>query len=160
VGGWGSFAVITGTAAGALIGLLFVAVSIRIEVIAGSVELRNRAAQTLGLFVLVLLVAILLSIPRQATWVLGAELLVVAAFVGSVLFVLDRRARSGAGSKPIAHVLDVVSPNTFTSLLLAATGLLLILGVDEGSYALVPTVVVAIVGGVTSAWLFLTKLTS
>jgi hypothetical protein len=152
--------VIAGSAAGALIGLLFVAVSIRIDVIAGSAELRNRAAQTLGLFVAILLVAILLSVPDQAERLLGVELLLVAAFVGSVLFVLDRRAQSAASSKPIAHALDVVSPNTFTSLLLAATGLLLILGVQNGLYVLVGVVIVAMIGGVTSAWLFLTKVTT
>jgi hypothetical protein len=157
--GWSSFAVIAGSAAGALIGLLFVAVSIRIEVIIASAELRNRAAQTLGLFVAVLLVAILLSVPDQAKRLLGVELLLVAVFVGSVLFVLDRRAQSAASSKSIAHVLDVVSPNTFTSLLLAATGLLLIFGVDNGLYVLVGAVIVAMVGGITSAWLFLTKIT-
>jgi hypothetical protein len=36
--------------AGALIGLFFVAVSIRVEVISRSTDLRNRAARTLGLF--------------------------------------------------------------------------------------------------------------
>jgi hypothetical protein len=46
VDGWDTFAVIIGGAAGALVGLLFVAVSIRVTSIAASPELRNRAAQT------------------------------------------------------------------------------------------------------------------
>ena len=53
---WDTFAQIIGTAAAALIGLLFVAVSIRIASIARSQELRNRAAQTLSLFGIVLMV--------------------------------------------------------------------------------------------------------
>jgi hypothetical protein len=142
-----------------LIGLLFVAVSIRIDVIGRSAELRNRAAQTLGLFVMVLLVGILLSVPRQATGVLGAEFLFVAILTGVLLSALDRRAQSAVSSKTIAHVLEVISPNTLTSLLLASTGLLLVLGVGEGLYVVVPTVIVAMVGGVTSAWLFLTRIT-
>ena len=40
---WGTFATVAGGAAAGLTGLLFVAVSIRIEVIAKSQELRNRA---------------------------------------------------------------------------------------------------------------------
>ena len=47
--GWGDFAVVTGAATAALLGLLFVAVSIRVETIAKSAELRNRSAQTLTL---------------------------------------------------------------------------------------------------------------
>ena len=48
---WSTFAVVAGGAAAGVTGLLFVAVSIRIDVIAKSQELRNRAAQTLALFV-------------------------------------------------------------------------------------------------------------
>jgi hypothetical protein len=59
---WATFATISGAAAAGLTGLLFVAVSIRIEVIARSAELRNRAAQALSLFVTVLFIAILLEI--------------------------------------------------------------------------------------------------
>jgi hypothetical protein len=60
-----TFAQVAGTAAAALIGLLFVAVSIRIDFIARSQELRNRAAQTLSLFGTVLLAAILIAIPAR-----------------------------------------------------------------------------------------------
>jgi hypothetical protein len=56
-----------------LTGLLFVAVSIRVEVIAKSQELRNRAAQTPVLFVTVLFVGLLLSIPEQAYLALGGR---------------------------------------------------------------------------------------
>ena len=59
-----TFAVIIGGAAGALIGLLFVSVSIRIEVISASPDFRNRGAATLSLFTTVLLVAVLLGISQ------------------------------------------------------------------------------------------------
>jgi hypothetical protein len=51
-----------GGATAALLGLLFVAVSIRIEPIAKSAELRNRSAQTLSLLLTGLLVAALLAV--------------------------------------------------------------------------------------------------
>ena len=43
---WGDFAVVTGAATAALLGLLSVAVSIRVETITNSPELRNRSAQS------------------------------------------------------------------------------------------------------------------
>ena len=62
---WGGFAMVAGGAAAALLGLLFVAVSIRVNVIAGSAELRNRAAQTGVLFLTVVLATLLLDVPQQ-----------------------------------------------------------------------------------------------
>jgi hypothetical protein len=78
VPGWDTFAVIIGGAAGALVGLLFVSVSIRIEVISASPDFRSRAGETLSLFMTVLLVAVLLAIPDQRPWEFGVELLVLA----------------------------------------------------------------------------------
>ena len=159
---WATFAEITGEAAAALIGLLFVAVSIRVNVIAASKELRNRAAQALSLFFTVLLVAVVLAIPDQAYGVLGGELIAIAVTLVAVLFVLDRRARSGteaASSQPVAQILEAVSPNGITSALLLASGVTVALGGHAGLYILIAPVTAALGGGVVSAWLLLTKVT-
>jgi hypothetical protein len=156
---WDSFAEICGSAAAALTGLLFVAVSIRIASIARSQELRNRAAQTLSLFGTVLIISVLIAIPRQAYRTLGAELVALAVISGTGLYILDRRAKGDRSSQAIAPVLEAVTPITVTSLLLLAAGIVLVLGVPAGLYVLVGPVVVALAGGVASAWLFLTKIT-
>ncbi len=135
-------------------------VSIRIEVISASPDFRNRGAETLSLFTTVLLVAVLLGIPGQREWELGAELLVLAVVLGGLLFWLDRRATASPSTQPISRVLAVVSPGTTTTLLLAAAGVLLLAGVDDGVYVVVPSVVAAMTGGVASAWLFLTRITA
>lgn len=46
-----------------------------------------------------------------------------------------------------------------TSVLLLAAGIILALGLGAGLYVLVAPVLTALVGGVASAWLFLTKIT-
>jgi hypothetical protein len=156
---WDTFAEISGSAAAALTGLLFVAVSIRIAYIARSQELRNRAAQTLGLFGTVLIISVLIAIPRQGYRTLGAELVVLAVITGTGLYILDRRAKGDRSNQAIAPVLEAVTPTTVTSLLLLAAGIVLVLGVPAGLYVLVGPVFVALAGGVASAWLFLTKIT-
>jgi hypothetical protein len=156
---WDTFAEICGTAAAALTGLLFVAVSIRITYIARSQELRNRAAQTLSLFSTVLIISALIAIPRQAYRTLGAELVVLALITGAGQYILDRRAKGERSNQAIAPVLEAVTPTTVTSLLLLAAGIVLVLGVHAGLYVLVGPVFVALAGGVTSAWLLLTKIT-
>jgi len=158
---WATFATVSGGAAAGLTGLLFVAVSIRIDVIARSVELRNRAAQTLALFATVLFIAVVLSIPGQAYGPLGAELIGLAVIVGIGLTLLDRRAVSGAHatSTQLGRILDAVAPNAVTSILLLVSGVLVALGVHAGLYVLVLPVIAALAGGIASAWLLLTKVT-
>jgi hypothetical protein len=51
--GWDTFAVVIGGAPGALIGLLFISVSIRIDVISASPDFPPGGAATLSLFVTV-----------------------------------------------------------------------------------------------------------
>jgi hypothetical protein len=160
---WGTFATVVGGAAAGLTGLLFVAVSIQIGVIAKSAELRNRAAQTLGLFLTVLFIAILLSIPDQSERLLGAELVVLALLTGAGHLVLDARAKvdtdpGDARAHAVAAILDAVAPNAVTSALLVVAGLLLVFGVDEGLDVLVAPVFAGLGGGVVSAWLLLTKI--
>jgi hypothetical protein len=160
---WSTFAEVVGAAAAGLTGLLFVAVSIRIDVIAKSQELRNRAAQTLALFVTVLFIAILLAIPGQSVRLLGAEVLALAAISGGAMIVLDRRASVGSDAQSatghaLALLLDAVAPNAITSVLLVIAGCLLVFGRrTAGLDLLVLPVLVALSGGVISAWLLLTK---
>ena len=64
-----------------------------------------------------------------------------------------------ASAQPISRVLAVVSPRTITTLLLLVTGLLMLAGVGDGVYV-VPAVIAAMVGGVASACLFVTRITT
>jgi hypothetical protein len=158
---WATFASIAGAASAGLTGLLFVAVSIRIDVIARSAALRNRAAQTLSLFVTVLFIAILLAIPGQADGTLGGELIALAILVGAGLLLLDRRARLGTqatAAEAVARTLDAVAPNAVTAALLLIAGLLTVSGVHAGLDVLVLPVITALAGGIASAWLLLTKI--
>jgi hypothetical protein len=101
----------------------------------------------------------LLAIPAQAYRTLGAELVVLAVLTGTGLYILDRRAKGAKSHQAIAPILDAVSPNTLTSALLLAAGIVLVLGERAGLYVLVAPVLAAFVGGIASTWLFLIKIT-
>jgi hypothetical protein len=155
-GAWHDFAVTTGGLAGALTGLLFVAVSLHSGALATSLTLRSRAAQTLVLFMTPAIGALVLTAPQPGT-ALGAELLGLAAASGAALLVLDRRAGHDATSG-VARYMERASPNTVTAVLVGVAGLTFLLKAGGGLYWMIPTVVAGLVGGVINAWLFLVRL--
>jgi hypothetical protein len=153
---WRDFAVTTGGLAGALTGLLFVAVSLHGGALAKSLTLRSRAAQTLVLFMTPAISALVLVAPQPGT-ALGAELLAVAAACGAALLVLDRRA-GREPSSGVARYIQLVSPNLVTAILFAIAGLTFLIKGGGGLYWMIPAVLAGLVGGVINAWLFLVRL--
>jgi len=155
---WHDFGAVLAAIAGALTGLLFVAVSVKSDVLAGSLSLRARAAQTLVLFLISVLIAILLVAPQPSA-VLGGELLAVAAVSGAALITLARRAGHSPDQR-VPHYIERFSPNTTTAVLVGIAGLTFLVKAGGGLYWLIPAVVASLLGGVVNAWLFLVRVTS
>jgi hypothetical protein len=157
VTGWGDFAAVVGAATGALLGLLFVAVSIRVEASSKSPELRNRSAQTLAVLLTGVLAAVLLAVPEQRLWTLGGEYFVLAVVVGGFAVVLDRAVDESGSS--LGRLLDAINPTFVTCSLLVVSAVVLILDHKFGLYFLIPAVIAVLIGGVVNAWLILVRLT-
>ena len=154
-GMWRDFAVTVAGLAGALTGLLFVAVSIKSETLARSRSLASRAAQTLVLFMTSAIAAIVLVAPQPEA-ALGAELLALAAISGIALFVLDRRGGHDMENR-VARYVERASPNMVTAVLTGLAGLTFLLKAGGGLYWMIPAVLASLIGGVINAWLFLIK---
>jgi hypothetical protein len=155
---WGSFGEALAAVAGALTGLLFVALSVKGTALSKSRPLTSRAAQTLVLFMTSVMIAVMLVAPQPAT-AIGSELLALAAVAGAALFILDRRA--GQAREPgVARFVERYSPNTITAVLVGIAGVSLIVRAGGGLYWLIPAVSASLIGGVVSAWLFLVRLAS
>lgn len=155
---WLGFGEALAAVAGALTGLLFVAISVKGDVIAASRSLSSRAAQTLDLFMTSVLVAVLLVAPQPAA-ALGWELLAVALASGVVLLILDWRAGHHTG-RGVARYIEKFSPNSVTAVLVGIAGITFLLKAGGGLYWLIPAAVASLLGGVVNAWLFLVKVTS
>jgi hypothetical protein len=155
---WGGFSETVAAVAGALTGLLFVALSVKGTALSASRALRSRAAQTLVLFLTSVMIAIVLVAPQPAAAV-GSELLALAAVAGVALFILDRRA--GQASEPgVTRFVQRYSPNTITAILVGIAGATLIARSGGGLYWLIPAVTASLIGGAINAWLFLVRLAS
>ena len=157
---WLSFGGALAAVAGALTGLLFVALPVKGDALAASRGLRSRAAQTLVLFMISVLIAVLLVAP-QPPGALGAGLLAVAVAVvsGAALFILDRRAGHST-DQGVARSVERFSPNTICAVLAGVAGLTFLLKAGGGLYWLIPAAVASLLGGVINAWLVLVRVTS
>jgi len=103
------------------------------------------------------LIAVFLVAPQPAA-ALGWELLAVAAFSGTALLLLDRRAGHG-GDQDVARYIERFSPNTITAVLVGVAGLTFLVRAGGGLYWLIPAAVASLAGGVINAWLFLVRVT-
>ncbi|MGT2424785.1 hypothetical protein [Amnibacterium kyonggiense] len=156
--GWSDFAVVIGGAAAALTGLLFVAVTLRIGDVGPSLALRSRAAQTLVLFTVIVVFAALLTAP-QAPTAFAVETLVLGAIEAVALATLEHRARHG-GRTPSSfeHFLEFASPNVIAPALLIVGAVLLLLGIEWAIALQAAAALLALAGGVSSAWAFIVRL--
>ena len=76
---------------------------------------------------------------------------------GVLLGLLERRAKS-VDPLPLARLLKRVNDNVVVAGGLVATGALLLAGIDWAIFVVVPTTCFALISGLTSAWLLLTRL--
>jgi hypothetical protein len=122
---WSTFAQVAGTAAASLIGPCFSRSPSGSTSSLAHRSSESRAAQTLSLFGTVLLTAILIAIPGQATEALGAELTALAVIAGAGLFVLDRRAKADATTQAIRKTREMITATTIVSIFLLVSCVLL-----------------------------------
>ena len=153
---WHDFATMIGSASGALTGLLFVAVSLNANRIAGHAGLRASAAQTLVLFITPLIVTAALLTPDQPGWVLGGELIAIGVVAGLVLLV-NHPAKQALGDEEqrLISIFNHPAPNVTAMLLVTASGVTVAAGQGAGLYLLFPASILVFVSGVLNAWFFL-----
>jgi hypothetical protein len=155
---WTDFAVIIGGGFAALLGLLFVAISIKADIIRRSGTLRARATQTMIPFLMALLAAAILGIPGQPLWVFAALVLTLGIVEACAHLIMDRRAKRAKDESSLGRTLSAITPSAVTSILVIAAGVAALLGWNGGVYILAGGTIAALTGAVINAWLFLVRL--
>ena len=153
---WGNFAVITGSAAGALTGLLFVAVSINLARILQFAHLPARAAEALLDLLSVLIVTTFALIPRQSGFAYGLEI----GLTGLASWVLHTRTmiRSRKFDREYIGFLPRFLVNQLPPLPFIIAGALLIAGRTSGVYWIVPGILLSFAAGIFGAWVLLVEI--
>jgi len=155
---WADFGAATAGAAAALAGLLVVAISINIERILQFPGLPHRAAQTLILFSLPLVTALLLIVPGQPNAALGAEFLAIGLVTGPVMVVADTRVPVSEQETQTTRLLFRIFPWITCCGCLAVAGATLLAAGGGGLYWLVPAVLAAIIFGLVNTWVLLVEI--
>jgi hypothetical protein len=155
---WFEFAVAMVGAAAVLSGLLFVAMSINIERIMEIVTLPTRAAGTLVLFVIPLLIGTWILVPEQSSTMLGVELVATGLLGGGLLLRLNRPSRRAEQETWGAWLLGSYVPSVVVALLTVLGGITLIAERGGGLYWVAPGVVIALLTGLAGAWVMLVEI--
>jgi hypothetical protein len=146
------------TAAAALTGLLFVAVSINLDrILKGSKFLPARAAETLATLLLVVASSALTLIP-QSTRLVGAEILIIVVPM-IVITVRDQlRQRRRNRDDPVLWTISRMMSTALATVPCAIAGVSLAVGWGGGLYWLALTALLGIVGAVYNAWVLLVEI--
>jgi hypothetical protein len=155
---WVGFGTAVATAAAALAGLLFIAVSINIKQILEIKSLPSRAAQTLILVATPLISALLVVVPGQARVALGVELLATGLVIGGAQVWLDLHAVRGPEDTVWRRIIGRILPAVLTCACLALAGVTLIAAAGGGLYWLVPSVLAALIFGLINVWVLLVEI--
>ncbi len=144
--------------AGALMGLFVVAISVRLDIVTTRRAAARRGDQTLLLLTMPFVAGLLVLIPDQPSRLLGLEFILTAGTFGVALLLLDRRALTRhASTDHLSRIVHGLSPNLMVTIGLVFAGGSLAIEWGGGLYWLVPTVILSVLGGVFSAWLFLVE---
>lgn len=163
ISAWESFALAHVGASAALLGLVFVGISINLRDIIGSGVLVHRAAEAVILLGSVLVTATVVLIPGQRDGVVGAELILLGAALFAVVFHIQRDAATqtpdpGRPGPPRGSYVVRRTLGLGSAVLIAIAGITLAAEVGGGLYWWSAAVLAAYVGALANAWILLIEI--
>ena len=160
---WESFALGHVGASAALLGLVFVGISINLRDIVGSGQLVHRALEAVVLLGSVLVTSTAVLIPGQSRGALSAELIVLAAALFTFVLFIQRDAAAqvvdaGRSGPPRGSIAVRRTLGLGTAVVVAIAGLSLAAQAGGGLYWWPVAVLTAYFGALTNAWILLIEI--
>jgi len=156
---WDTFFVAETAAAAALLGLLFVAVSINLKEIVQSGGLADRAMGALMLLLAILIIGLLLAMPDQAVSVMGSETAGVTVFVAIITTMLGFRGLRASDAQYRRNFIQNIASNIIVLVPIFVGGLLMLNGGGEtGFYWVGVGMCLTLIKAVSEGWIFLVEI--
>ncbi|MEJ0011382.1 MAG: hypothetical protein WDM94_01915 [Bauldia sp.] len=155
---WDSFFVAETAAAAALLGLLFVAISINLKQVLEAGGLTDRALSALLLLLAILILGLLLAMPDQPLSVLGVETLAVSIVTGIIGTPLGLRGLRLADKQYWVNFLLNVVGFIGVLVVIAIGGLQMFGGGEAGFYWIGVGMCLALIKAVSEGWIFLIEI--
>jgi hypothetical protein len=151
---WNNFFVMIGTGAAALVGLIFVAMSINLEIILRNTTHKNRAINMLSGFTAVFMACSLALIGSQSLTALGFEWLVLW-LIATVIFVRGYVIALKAGMSSIGLTGPRLASGTLCYVAEIVAALLLVAGRGAGLYVAAIGAIGLFAALISGAWLLM-----
>ena len=154
---WDSFFVAETAAAAALLGLLFVSVSINLKDFIASGGLADRALSALVLLLAMLIIGLVLAMPDQPIVVMSSETIVggTVTIVAATIFGV-RGLRVSEAAYRGNFVRNIIT-NIIAMAPIMVGGFLMLAGGDAGFYFVAAGMCLSILKAVTEGWIFLVE---
>jgi hypothetical protein len=151
---WNNFFVMVGGGAAALAGLIFVAMSIKHEIIIRNTTHKNRAINMLTGFTAIFMASSFALIGNQYPGMLGFEWLVLW-LVATVIFIRGYVIAIRSGMSSIGLNIPRLAGGTICYLAEVMSGIFLILGYSSGYYIAAIAIIVLFAFLISGAWLLM-----
>jgi modulator of FtsH protease len=151
---WDSFFVAETAAAAALLGLLFVAVSINLKAVIDTGGLADRALGALLLLLAILVAGLLLAMPDQSMAAMAGEVVAIAALTGVIATLLGVRGLRTADRRFRINFVQ----NIVVLLPILIGGALMFSGGEAGFYWVAAGMCLSLIKAVSEGWIFLVEI--
>ena len=155
---WSDLFVAAAGASAALLGLLFVAVSINLERILKYPGLPGRALEAMMQLTCVLLVSLAGLVPGQSHLALGLELLVVVAVIAAIVVRQPVLVADASGREPVSWKISRWTVRLAGLVPIGVAGLSLVIEAGGGLYWLAAGIAMATVAAIAGAWVLLVEI--
>jgi modulator of FtsH protease len=155
---WSDLFLAAAGASAALLGLLFVAVSINLERILQYEELPGRALEAMMQLTCVLLVSLAGLVPGQSHVALGLELLLVVAAIAAIVLRQPIVVVDESGREPVSWKATRWTIRLAGLVAIAVAGLGLLVEAGGGLYWLAAGIALATLAAIAGAWVLLVEI--